>query len=176
MKNQNRQERVDDHDSRDARMWRSGLCVVSRRALDAYAVRSVRSQDAKAIAALAHLAFLGGPDEASEENISRKVSAILAGSYGRFIAAASFGHESPAGELDAAILVTDYAPYGGPVIALVVVGKTVQQRGIGTTLVANSLAVLQQLGKADCCARITDGNLCSERLFQVCGFTPSASG
>lgn len=164
---------MNGHDSRIARMWHSGVSILSQRTLEAYAVRPVCTRDAKAIASLAHQAFIGGPDEASEENFFRKVSAILAGGYGTFIDAASFVHESCTGALDAVILVTDYAPYGKPVIALVVVGKAVQQRGIGTTLVSHSLAVLQQVGKADCCARITYGNVCSERMFQACGFTPS---
>lgn len=163
---------------RDARLWRLDISVLSLRALEtkAEAIRPVRSQDAKAIAALAHQAFLGGPDEASETHFFRKISAILAGNYGRFIDAASFVHASRTGELDAAILVTDYAPYGGPVIALVVAGKAVQQQGLGSALVSHSLAALQQLGKCHCCARITSGNVCSERLFQACGFRPSTRG
>lgn len=123
---------------------------------------------------MCHQAFLGGPDEASEPAFLAKVSAILAGRYGRLIADASLVHASPSGKLDAAILVTDYADYGGPVVALVVVDKTVQQRGIGALLLSRSLAVLQRLGQAQCCARITLGNSASERLFQGCGFVPAA--
>lgn len=76
---------------------------------------------------------------------------------------------------DAAILVTDYAPYGGSVIALVVVDKAVQQRGMAGALLSHSLAALQRLGHSQCCARITQGNTASERLFLGWGFIPEPS-
>ncbi|MET1116568.1 MAG: GNAT family N-acetyltransferase [Comamonas sp.] len=161
--------------SRAARMWRVALASERPHGCGTAALRQVCLQDAAPVAALARQAFLGGPDEASEDVLYRKVSAILEGSYGRFIPAASFVHASADGAIDAAILVTDYPPYGAPVVALIVVAKRMRQWGIGTALVCHSLGALRQQGHTGCCARITTGNLASERLFQVCGFAPGAN-
>lgn len=160
------------HDARVARMWHQHLPAPDGGVSNSHVFRPVRGQDGPAIAMISQRAFLGGPDEASEDDFLGKVSAILVGRYGRFMDTASLVHESSSGALDAALLVTDYLPYACPVIALVVVEKAAQQRGVATALLLHSLAVLHQAGQSQCCALITQGNLASERLFQGCGFVP----
>lgn len=141
---------------------------------DALPVRPALIEDARDIADLCHRAFLGTQDEATADNFLSKVMGIFSGKYGAFIETASFVLDSDSGSVGASILVTDYVPYECPVIALVVVGGDMQQRGIGTALMSRSLASLAQLGRAACCACITSGNEPSERLFWHCGFVPAS--
>jgi len=166
-------ERLNVYAPRVARMWRTRRADYAIQVNDTFSVRPAFIGDAPDIARLCHRAFLGTQDDDTAENFLSKVTGIFSGKYGPFIETASFVHDSDSGKVDAAVLVTDYVPYGCPVIALVVVGVDVQRRGIGTALVSRSLATLAQLGKAACCARITSGNERSEQFFRVCGFIPA---
>ncbi|MCD2514064.1 GNAT family N-acetyltransferase [Comamonas endophytica] len=158
--------------ARVARLWRTSLAGEQRPVHGTSALRPVRAEDAQAVVTLAQQTFLDAPDEALAGTFRTTVPAILAGHYGHFIDAASFVHESSAREIDGAILVGDSPTYGGPVIGLIAVAKLLQGQGMGGMLVSHSLAALQQLGYAGCCARITVGHLRSERLFRRLGFKP----
>jgi hypothetical protein len=131
--------------------------------------------DIPALGALFFTAFFETIDDAgqTQAQYASKAASILGGRYGEWIQEASWTIEQM-GELRSACLVSNYEPYGCPVIAVVATAPAIKRSGDGGTLLDAALASLAALGHRECCAMITVGNLASERLFLGRGFLPNA--
>jgi predicted N-acetyltransferase YhbS len=153
------------------RKWEFALSIQAAPAARAGAMRGLTRDDVPAIASIMHRAFKGTVDDEgmSEEQTARKVVALIEGKYGPFIEAASFVAVVD-GVCVACLLVTDYAPYGMPVIAVVAVAPEYRGRGYGGLLLRAATQSLMRQGYPHCCAMISPGNATSEALFSSIGF------
>lgn len=133
-------------------------------------VRQVGSGDTTLLPALAYAAFADTVDEAPLERWTRKISAILTNGYGTLLTDASFVAEMPSGQLAGAVLVSDFALYGAPVIAMIAVSPPAQRKGLGSVLLRRSVCALALKGVLSCCAKISPENEASQRLFARTGF------
>lgn len=133
-------------------------------------VRHLGSGDAALLPTLAYAAFAGTVDGAPLEQWARKISAILSNGYGTLLADASFVAELPSGQLAGVVLASDFTLYGAPVIAMIAVSPAVQHKGLGTLLLRRSIGALAANGVPSCCAKISQGNEASRRLFIGTGF------
>ena len=158
---------------RHARLWKRSLPDgFSSGAIPAI-LRNVKIEDIPALGDLLYAAFLDTIDDGglTKSQYTSKASAILGGRYGEWLPEASWTIEQMGG-LRSACLVSDYKPYGCPVIALVATTPCHQRSGDGGILLDAVLASLTALGHPECCAMVTVGNVASERLFQSRGFLP----
>lgn len=133
-------------------------------------VRHLGSGDAALLPALAYAAFAGTVDELLLEQWTRKISAIVNDGYGTFLTDASFVAEMPSGQLAGVVLVSDFALYGAPVIAMIAVSPPAQHKGLGSLLLRRSVSALALKGVLSCCAKISPENKASQRLFARTGF------
>ena len=135
----------------------------------------MKLEDIPSLGALFFTAFLGTIDNAgqTEAQYVSKAAAILGGRYGDWIPGASWTIE-PMGGLRSACLVSNYKPYGRPVIAVVATAPDCKRSCDGGILLDATLASLTMLGYRESCAMITVGNVASERLFLSRGFSPNA--
>lgn len=133
-------------------------------------VRHLGSDDVVLLPTLAYAAFAGTVDEAPPEQWARKISAIVSNGYGRFLEDASFVAETHTGQLAGVVLVSDFALYGDPVIAMIAVSPPAQHKGLGSLLLRRSVSALALKGALSCCAKISPGNEASQRVFARTGF------
>jgi len=161
---------------RNARLWKRTLLGKTGAGVRPANLRNVTREDVSALGALLFDAFLGTIDDAGQvtSQYESKAGAIVAGRYGKWIAAASWAIEGTNG-LQSACLVCDYKPYGCPVIAVVATTPSYKRTGDGGSLVDAALLSLGALGYTECCAMVTVGNDASEQLFQSRGFSPESS-
>jgi hypothetical protein len=164
---------TDSTHERGARLWRRSLSNEFPTGATPANLRNVEPEDIPALGALFSMAFFGTVDDAGqpEAQYAAKAAAILGGRYGEWIPEASWTIEQM-GKLRSACLVSDYKPYGCPVIAVVATAPALKRSGDGGTLLDAALASLAVLGHRECCAMITVGNLASERLFLSRRFFP----
>ena len=136
--------------------------------------RLIGGNDAPSLGRLFFTAFKDTVDDTgqTETDYVAKALAILDGRYGDCISAASWVFEHY-DKISSACIVTDYKPYGCPVIAIVATAPSEQGTGRAGNLVRASLASLMSLGYRQCCAKISDGNVASNHLFARCGFVPT---
>jgi GNAT superfamily N-acetyltransferase len=155
---------------RTARLWRRILPRNLTSGQVSPDICEVDRKDAERIGALLFEAFRGTIDDAgqSEAQYAQKVAAILDGRYGDWVPTASWKVEP--GTLRSVCLVSDYKPYGCPVIAVVATAPEYKRTGDASTLLDATLRSLAVLGHSQCCAMITVGNHASERLFSSRGF------
>jgi hypothetical protein len=162
-------------DERSARLWKRTLPARFSSVAIPAILRNVTKEDIPALGDLFHAAFLGTVDDGglTQSQYTSKATAILSGRYGEWLAQASWTIEQRGG-LRSACLVSDYKPYGCPVIAIVATAPAHKRSGDGGVLLDAVLASLTALapGYRECCAMVTVGNLASERLFQSRGFLP----
>jgi hypothetical protein len=151
---------------RSARLWKRSLSDALPLDAMTKSFRNVTLEDIPELGALFFSAFAGTIDDAghTEAQHTAKAAAILNGRYGRWISEASFTIEKM-GKLHSACLVSDYKPYGCPVIAVVATVPGIQRSGDGGRLLDAALRSLAILGHQECCSMITVGNIASERLF-----------
>ena len=149
------------------------LTSVARKAghSSASADRSVRhSFDAGAIAKLCAEAFRGIPGCGEGDHFLDKTERILGGRYGPLVESASLIAVDADSAVTGVILVTEYAPYGAPVVALIATAPSVRRQGAGRALLDRSIEEMTRLGIRHCCANIDSGNGLSEAFFSACGF------
>jgi GNAT superfamily N-acetyltransferase len=160
---------------RTARLWRRILPSNPSLGQTPPYMREVDRKDAEILGALLFEAFSGTIDDAGQREMHyvQKVEAILDGRYGDWVCAASWNFIDH-GTLRSVCLVSDYKPYGCPVIAVVATAPEFRQRGDANTLLDAAVRSLAMLGYSQCCAMVTVGNHASERLFSSCGFVPDS--
>lgn len=140
-------------------------------------VRPVRAQDIEAIAELAAEAFRSISEQGGVEYFRLKIENILVGYYGRFLEMASFlALDGRSGWLAGAILATDDAAYGDPLVALVATHPTRWCEGIGRGLLYRCTDALRREGFERCCANISKRNRVSADFFAACDFACAISG
>ncbi|WP_031361410.1 hypothetical protein [Caballeronia sordidicola] len=156
---------------RTARLWRRILPSHPSPGQAPPDMREVDRRDAEILGTLLFEAFRGTIDDAgqSEMQYVQKVEAILDGRYGDWVCAASWNFVDY-GTLRSVCLVSDYKPYGCPVIAVVATAPEYKLSGDANTLLDAAVRSLAVLGYSDCCAMVTVGNRASDRLFSSCGF------
>lgn len=158
--------------SKFGRLWRKQLTAME---LDTQGqFNTVVTGDIVPLGDLFFEAFQGTVDDTGQTRLqwSAKASAMLSGRYGPCNFSASYVLAQGAGLLSACI-VTEYEPYRSTLIAIVACSPTVQGSGVGTRIVESALASLFAQGYRDVCAKISDGNIVSGRLFEKCGFHPA---
>jgi hypothetical protein len=158
---------------RNAQLWRRTLSDSLRLSVPLSAsLRNIQPGDISALGVLFFAAFQGTIDDTgqTEAQYASKARAILGGQYGEWLTEASWTVEQAEG-LQSACLVCDYLPYGCPVIAVVATAPASKMSGIARTLLDAALASLTALGRPECFAMITKGNVASERLFESRGFS-----
>ncbi|MFM0613177.1 GNAT family N-acetyltransferase [Paraburkholderia nemoris] len=167
---------ADEKHERNARLWKRTLLANSGAGVRPANLRNVTRDDVPALGALLFGAFLGTIDDAGQAitQYESKATAIVAGRYGEWIAAASWAVEGTGG-LRSACLVCDYKPYGCPAIAVVATTPSHKRTGDGGRLVDAALWSLGALGYLECCAMVTVGNDASEQLFESRGFSPETA-
>jgi hypothetical protein len=135
-------------------------------------LRNIKPEDVPALGALLFDAFLGTLDDAgqTEAQYASKATAILGGRYGEWISEASWTIAKTDG-LQSACLISDYKPYGCPVVAVIATAPARKRSGDAGILIDAALTSLTALGYRECCAMITVGNGPSERLFLSRGFS-----
>lgn len=161
-------------ENRGAQLWTCSLESASVLHPFHRNIRLATRADAAALGRLFHAAFLGTKDEfgQSEADYRKKAEAIIADRYGEWLSKASFVFEANS-RLCSACLVSNYAPYGSPVIAIIATLPQTKRSGYGKALLQASVCALDALGHRRCCAMITRDNTPSKRLFASCGFMPS---
>ncbi|WP_150124050.1 GNAT family N-acetyltransferase [Cupriavidus nantongensis] len=133
-------------------------------------IRDLRDSDFEQLVPMVHAAFLPSVDGAPLDSWRRKLSSIFGDQYGRFLSSASFVAEAPSGQLAGAVMATDFALYRAPVIALIAVSPSIQDKGVGSYLLRRSLQALAIEGFPNCRAKISPGNNASLQLFRKTGF------
>ncbi|RAS12192.1 L-amino acid N-acyltransferase YncA [Cupriavidus alkaliphilus] len=133
-------------------------------------VRNLQGSDLEQLVPMVHAAFSHTVDSAPLESWRRKLLAIVGHQYGSFVSSASFVAEVSSGQLAGTVLVTDFARYQAPVIALIAVSPGVQDKGVGFYLLRRSLQALAIEGFPKCRAKISPGNNASLQLFRNAGF------
>jgi GNAT superfamily N-acetyltransferase len=156
------------------RIWRKPIALTTQSSAISNDFRVLTRNDILRLGSLFFIAFKGGPDDsgATEEQYQRKVRALFDGRYGDCIPTASFAF-TQGDALTSACIVTDYEPYGCPVIAIVATSPALQRIGAASALIDSSVEALRAIGYRECCAKISAKNLASQRLFHRCGFVPS---
>jgi len=156
---------------RSARLWKRALPNAFSLGAMPASLRNVKLEDIPALGALFSTAFFETIDDSghTETQYASKAAAILQGRYGEWISQASWTIEQM-GKLRSACLVSDFKPYGCPVIAIVATAPALKRSGDGGTLLDAAMASLAALGHRECCAMVTVGNVASERLFLSRGF------
>lgn len=155
----------------DELLWER-KCAPIRIDAGAFLISPLDVTDYPAIAPLAYRAFQESVDEAPLAVWEEKIQAIIHGTYGRFLADASFKATTSDGALAGMVLVADYAEYRGPVIALIAVDPPCQRQGLARHLVLQTINALAFQGFLACRARVSPGNEPSAKLFHAVAFTP----
>jgi ribosomal protein S18 acetylase RimI-like enzyme len=148
---------------RDVRIrgWDSDdLEPMARLAARAYA----RSKDVRAFA------VDGTPDEWTDY----VTGLVTRPGCGRFLPEASFSIDREAGELEAAILITEVGP-GTSHIAQIAVDPGVRRRGLGRTLIQAAIAQSFVLGYTRMTLFVANANAPAVRLYEHCGFRDQAA-
>jgi ribosomal protein S18 acetylase RimI-like enzyme len=114
--------------------------------------------------------FLNDPDPRRDADLA--VRDIVGGRWGEFLPWASPVAEAD-GHLVGASLVVRAT--GGPLIADVMVDPASQGRGIGRTVLAESVRALREVGESAIVLNVTDGNERARRLYERLGFVRTSA-
>lgn len=136
----------------------------------AWPARSLRPDDAPALAALMLDAYRGTVDDEGEtaEETLAEVNAMLEGKYGPWLADASFVVELD-GRLVAACVITLWSDM--PLVTQLFTHPDYTNRGLGKFLLTRSINALYDQGYEALVLYVTSGNASAEHVYATLGFT-----
>lgn len=136
----------------------------------AWPARSLRPDDAPALAALMLDAYRGTVDDEGEtaEETLAEVNAMLDGKYGPWLADASVVVELD-GRLVAACVITLWSDI--PLVAQLFTHPDYTNRGLGKSLLTRSINALYDQGYEELVLYVTEGNENAQHLYAALGFT-----
>ncbi len=136
-----------------------------------FRARSVRPEDAEALAVLLFAAYHGTIDDEGDSfaEALAEIEKMLRGDYGRFLPACSFVLED--GEfLASACLVTFFEPHDAPLVVFLMTRPEAKRRGLARQLLQRSMNALLDAEYSRLTLVVTDGNDPAQRLYSAMGF------
>ncbi len=134
-------------------------------------VRNLKPGDALGLGELMFVAYRGTVEDEGQTLAAHEEDArlTLGGEYGSVVWAASFILLAAEGMV-AATVVTDWTERAETLLAFALVRPHAQGHGIGGALIAQSAAVLRDMGRPDWVLAVAPGNP-AQRLYERLGFT-----
>jgi len=137
--------------------------------------RSVRPDDAEALAVLLFAAYRGTIDDEGDSfaEALEEIEKTFHGDYGRFLPGCSFVAEE--GEfLASACLVSFFEPHNAPLVVFLMTRPETKRRGLARRLLQRSMNALLDEGYTRLTLVVTDGNDPAQRLYKSMGFASIA--